>query len=271
MYIYTIMKKNVLINNVYILRKRLKPEAQGELCFKVSYEIIDTGNPFAYVIEANNKRYIISKLHFYAEGNRICCINLHKLPEDSEILRKIKTEFLLWYSNYGIDEIYKSLNIPRQYFYSTLKQFPFLEKSNLVKKVDIPFEELLEAYKNNKLEELIVKYNTSLKYIYSLLLKKLIAKRKELKAQLRDFRFYLIKKGKSCYLYKPKYDETIRKTYPIYYGKCDSEVEFENQKKEEVRIRREIAKLSSLIEEVKRHEQKQSERFKGREKDSQAV
>jgi len=252
------MKRPELITTINALKRRFECETLDNLCFRVKANIVDINNPFVYLIENEDKRYYLSKLHFYVDKDKVCYINLHKLKEDDEIMQKIKNEWKEYYATHEIEDLYKSIGMPRQYFYKILKDFPMIEKRNLIKKIeDASLEELMKAYEENKMKEVATKYNTTLKYLHQVFLKKLIEKRAKLRMQAHSLKFYIVRRtgsdGEYCYIYKPKYNEKIRKTRPVYYAKCDrvNHEELEKAQEKEKKLREEIDKLSRIIEDVR--------------------
>ena len=252
------MKRPELITTVKALKRRFKYQELDNLCFKVEAKITDIGNPFVCIIEDENKKCYLSKLHFYVDGDKVCYINLHKLKEDDEIMQKIKNEWKEYYATHEVEEIYKSVNLSRQILYKYFKEFPMVEKTKLIKKVeDVSLEELIRAYEENRMKELATTYNTTLKYLYQVFLKKLIKERRKLRMLAHSVKFYVIKRtgsdGEYCYLYLPKYNEEKRKTYLTYVAKCDefNYEELEKAQEKEKKLREEIDKLSRIIEDVR--------------------
>ena len=250
-----------LITTIKGLTRRLScKEDQG--CFLVDAKLQDIGNPLVYQLEANGKVYYISKLHFIAEPQgdkvRLCYFDAKKLPKDSIILKRIEEEMLAYLAHHKFDEMYESLNIPRQVIYKHIKKLP-LKKKELIKKIDtIDFQEALEAYKQNKIEDLAVKYHTTPQHIYKLFLKGLIKRKKHLKTLLYENTLYVFNVlGQDdqpyCYYYRPVYDKEKKRCVIKYYARCADveDKDLEKFDKEKQTIAKEIEKLEQTIKDVK--------------------
>lgn len=229
-----------------------------QCAFLTGAVIKDSGNPFLDLIHISGNDLYIPRTIFAVEkeGNviKICPINLLKLGSDHPLLKKITSDVYKYYANgFSTMDVVRSTGIPHQLLAEVMKCCPFLTKRwyKSLERLDIPIDELLEAYKNDKLEDLAVKYHTTVQEVLGLLLRYFKRQKRRMLSALNTCVIYKMKKGDHVYLYVPSRSPDGKSLK--YIGREDRVADSVSQEIASKRsdIERKIAEIDDEISQIK--------------------